>query len=429
MADSLEIHVAEYNKIAAYIDRVSSLDAGSSCCIEFSEQRFYRCFVASGAARNAWQYCRKFVALDGTFTKTRFKQILLLAATMDGNDKLVLLAWGIVPCESLSNWTWFLQQLKDAFPSINSPDAVVISDRDKGLEGAIRVILPGAIQGYCCFHIHCNIRTRFGVHMAELFWTCVYADTEAVFSQKLGRIRTVNPACADYISGIEHRFWATYAFPGRRYRHVTSNLAEISHSMLNPLRRRPIVQLLGGIWTHQMTTFFERAVEAASFRTAMTPIAQGRLAECIEVARRMEVLPSDLRSGIVVGGDPRRQFVVRLPIDGMEGSCTCGFFQKMLLPCAHACALAERVQTPPISLAHPFYSVDWLRNCYSIPLVPIIVDDLEEGETLPPLIVPGRGRRPRVRIPSAGENLPRRLTFCSVCRRSGHNSATCTTFN
>ena len=54
----------------------------------------------------------------------------------------------------------------------------------------------------------------------------------------------------------------------------------------------------------------------------MTPIAQGRLAECIEVARRMEVLPSDLRSGIVVGGDPRRQFVVRLPIDEMESLCT-----------------------------------------------------------------------------------------------------------
>ena len=53
-------------------------------------ERFHSVFVAPGAARNAFQYMRRFVAVDGTFTKNRFVQILLLATGMDANDQLVI---------------------------------------------------------------------------------------------------------------------------------------------------------------------------------------------------------------------------------------------------------------------------------------------------------------------------------------------------
>lgn len=39
------------------------------------------------------------MAVDGTFAKTRFVQILLLAVSMDAQDKLVILGWAVVPNE------------------------------------------------------------------------------------------------------------------------------------------------------------------------------------------------------------------------------------------------------------------------------------------------------------------------------------------
>lgn len=63
-----------------------------------------RCFIAPGAARNPFNHSRLFIALDGTFTKTRYGFILLIAITMDQEDKALALAWALVDGETKHNW-------------------------------------------------------------------------------------------------------------------------------------------------------------------------------------------------------------------------------------------------------------------------------------------------------------------------------------
>ena len=38
--------------------------------------------------------------MDGTFIKTRFPQILLLAITLDPNNNILVLAWAVVKSEN-----------------------------------------------------------------------------------------------------------------------------------------------------------------------------------------------------------------------------------------------------------------------------------------------------------------------------------------
>ena len=94
-------------------------------------ERFHSVFVAPGAARKVFQYMPRFVAVDGTFTKNRFIQILLLATGMDANDQLVILAWAVVPNESQETWTWFLGHLLQAFPLLSHQELLIMNDCEK----------------------------------------------------------------------------------------------------------------------------------------------------------------------------------------------------------------------------------------------------------------------------------------------------------
>ena len=61
----------------------------SSC----SESRHFQpLFISCSASRHFFKRPAKFIAADGTFTKSKFHQTLLFAVGIDGDNRLVLLA-------------------------------------------------------------------------------------------------------------------------------------------------------------------------------------------------------------------------------------------------------------------------------------------------------------------------------------------------
>ena len=66
--------------------------------------RFTRCFVAPAATKMAMKLVQPLLFLDGCHTKSRYRMTLLTACTMDGNDKVLPIAWGLVPIENADNW-------------------------------------------------------------------------------------------------------------------------------------------------------------------------------------------------------------------------------------------------------------------------------------------------------------------------------------
>jgi hypothetical protein len=67
---------------------------------------------------------------------------LLAAETLERNNKTLQLARGIVPGESDEHWSWFLEHLGNAFPTMKSPSTTFISDREKGQENSVEEHLP-----------------------------------------------------------------------------------------------------------------------------------------------------------------------------------------------------------------------------------------------------------------------------------------------
>ena len=255
-----EAQVHEFQQIEAWLKAVKTADPQAHTAHLPEEGKFARAFICPGAARVAWNACKPFVAVDGTWTKNRHGMVLLLAATMDADSNLIILAWAIVRNETQVTWEWFLRMLLYAIPDIGESHTTIISDRQKGLLAAVKEVLPDTTEGYCCWHLAENIKTHFGATARQIFWRLVYAETKDKFNSCMDEMKAHKPEAAQYLADTEipHKHWASYAFPGRRFDHVTSNLSEIANSALRLHRELPPLQLMVAIYNYEMRHFFER---------------------------------------------------------------------------------------------------------------------------------------------------------------------------
>ena len=112
----------------------------NQCFLQFDVddgiQNFTSFSVCLGVAEKAFSCMREYMAVAGAFAQNSFEQILLLAVGMDSEDKVTVLAWALV-----LTWTWFLISLKASLPAIDSPNFVLMNDREKGMLSAVSNIL------------------------------------------------------------------------------------------------------------------------------------------------------------------------------------------------------------------------------------------------------------------------------------------------
>jgi hypothetical protein len=86
--------------------------------------------------------------------------MFLVACGIDANDKVIPLAWALVPIENEICWTWFLGYLKHCIPGLSMEYHIFISDREKGMAVAVPVIFDQSIHLHCCQHIADNLQQR-----------------------------------------------------------------------------------------------------------------------------------------------------------------------------------------------------------------------------------------------------------------------------
>ena len=138
-----------------YIQRIKALDSNNKVLLQTINEgnslyRFQAIAFAPTSLIKASCYCRGFMALDATHTKSKDRMMLLRATTINANNNLLPLAWALVPTENVEWWTWFLSFVKDHFLWASSDQMIFISDRDKGIALAINTNFPNGNQAHCC---------------------------------------------------------------------------------------------------------------------------------------------------------------------------------------------------------------------------------------------------------------------------------------
>jgi hypothetical protein len=191
---------------------------------------------------------RPFYALDSTHTRSRYNLTLLIAVGIDAKDRILPLAFALVPVKNEVWWSWFCKNLVEAFECDLLPSYVIISDRDKGLLNTVELELPGASHAMCCQHIAENIHKKFGKEYKAPFWQIARAQSQSAFDTAVQALQIASPQVEEYISSIGYQNFALLSFPLPRFGHDTSNIVESTNSVWREIRELPPLQLLDGIY-------------------------------------------------------------------------------------------------------------------------------------------------------------------------------------
>lgn len=96
--DNIQYERDVYQQLPSYLKRLEQQNPDVYTNLEIQPctdknnnpiNRFKWLFISP--AQHSFRYCRKFIAVDGTFCKAHFVQVLLLAVTIDANGHIVLL--------------------------------------------------------------------------------------------------------------------------------------------------------------------------------------------------------------------------------------------------------------------------------------------------------------------------------------------------
>jgi transposase-like protein len=196
----------------------------------------------------------------------------LLAATgVDARGQLFPLAFAVVSAENDNNWDWFLKHLHSIIDenlptSITTIDEVTfLSDRQKGLLESVGTWFPCSPHAYCLRHLVDNFKKQYKhKDLTALLWQAARATTEEDFHTACNAMRAINSTCVDWLFKAAHPMhWATVYFPGCRYGHLTSNIAESLNSWLLQARDLPIERMCEAIRVKLMGWYAERREFAA----------------------------------------------------------------------------------------------------------------------------------------------------------------------
>ncbi|XP_062085852.1 uncharacterized protein LOC133791959 [Humulus lupulus] len=368
------------------IDDVSMLNRCHIPLTDFvtEEDRFKYCFFSLGVSRRGFRTCRPVLCVDGTFLKTKYGGQMLCAVALDANNHLYPVAFGIVDSENHDSWKYFMSKLKEAIGEVE--DLAFVSDRHASITHALETIFPDACHGACYHHISMNVVAKFKTDHCHVLM----------------------------------------------YNIMTSNYAESFNNKTRDARSFPITTFIEFIRFTLQSWLCDRRETSEKTTTTLAPTYEKTLVDMAEKARflipyaigrhEFHVLDGELNGGV----------------DLLNKTCTCGVFQIIGIPCAHALSGSLKRGVNFYSLCSDYYKIETWRSSYTESIYPtcneeewivphdIMTIKVRTHAQKNPVGRPKKkqGRPKTKRHPSNGDKLVVQRK-CSTCGGLGHNRATC----
>ncbi|KAK2661920.1 hypothetical protein Ddye_000494 [Dipteronia dyeriana] len=153
--------------------------------------------------------------------------------------------------------------------------------------------------------------------------------------------------------------------PKRRYKMMTTNIAESMNSCLLAIQKLPIASIAEFIRDLLQRWFHDRRTNAHEMSTYLTRYADDHIKQRVLQSQRCEVNPIDCNRFKV--GDKWTDTIVDLE----QRSCLCRQWDLDELSCIHVMAVARLKGMPMTVLCSDFYTTGWLKHAYSMIVNPV----------------------------------------------------------
>lgn len=325
-----------YQLLPSYCHALREANPGSHTDLYIdTDNRFLYFFMSFGPSiRGFQQYLRPIIAVDGTHLKGRYKGTMFVACAKDGNDQAYPLAFGYGDTENIHAWTWFFRALHVAIGNIE--ELMFISDRNASIAEGIRTVFPDAEHVLCCWHISQNLVKQFHrTDLKDFFWAAARSYTVHDFDKQMDEIKRMNCRCYDMLMEIGPRKWSRVHCPLPRYQLMTTNIAECLNSCLRFARCLPVTTLAEFIRNMTQRWHCNRKNIASSWTSRLASVPHARVMKMDSDAHHLTCTAVDWNIFLV------RHRSLQWTVDLQQRTCTCEFFQRERLPCAHALAAAR----------------------------------------------------------------------------------------
>ena len=110
------------------------------------------------------EFAKPVIQIDGTFLYGKYKHSLLIATAIDGDNKVIPIAYTLVESENVDSWGWFMALLRTHV--VKRDGLCVISDRHVGIMQTMNDPYLGwdeshANHRFCLRHVASNFNTHF----------------------------------------------------------------------------------------------------------------------------------------------------------------------------------------------------------------------------------------------------------------------------
>jgi hypothetical protein len=418
--------------LPSYCYMLKQVNKGTLTHIEVdSDNKFKYFFMALGAAIRGFKNMRKVIGIDGAWIKTKYKGVLMVAATQDSENHSYPIAWGLGDTENNDSWTWFFEKLKEVIP--DSSEICFISDRNQSISYAVSHVYPMAQHGACYYHVMMNIKNRFksaaslGVFKAAAESYCLEE-----FDKHFSDMSQKYPKVAQYLEkDVKFEKWSRAHFKGNRYEVMTTNIVETLNNMMLKAREYPITAMIDFIIFTMGQWFFTRRRESVLVTTPITPKREAILRRRFDAAGSLTPYQLNENEYTVMGGD------FNACVNLTTRSCTCRVFDIDKIPCIHAIAAAglyrpQHTGSYMYSLCSEYYTSDYWMLAYAETIYPVppesqwhnIPEEVRAIKVIEPDVKMFRGRPRLTRFPSQGECIVKKYK-CATCGQGGHNSKKC----
>src|SRR5262249_18478305 len=151
--------------------------------------------------------------------------------------------------------------------------------------------------------------------------------------------------------------WAELYFPGRRYGHFTSNIAESLNSWILEARELPILAMLEKIRQQLMEWFAVRRVKEVETQGLLV----SKIATAIQTlittrgSRYRYLQSTDTIYEVQAGEQTSHEYLVNLDTH----TCSCRLWQSHGYPCSHALAIILSLKQDPQLYTQSFYTLEF----------------------------------------------------------------------
>ncbi|XP_062099711.1 uncharacterized protein LOC133805545 [Humulus lupulus] len=232
-----------YQKLPMYLYMLKQANPGTiTHILTDKEDRFKYIYIAFSNLIKGWRYLRPIIVVDGTFLKNAHGGTLFSASTLDSNNNIFVLTFGIADSENDNSWLWFFSKLRDTYGELEG--LAIVYGRHKIIDNAVHMVYPNAFHGGCMFHLLNNLKSKYGSHGEELQMnfiaaTKAYTKTECEhYMRGLDRLdRRIRPYFEKAKSLVQKWVWNNSNNANGTFTKVsTATENELSHDIVSKMK-------------------------------------------------------------------------------------------------------------------------------------------------------------------------------------------------